>query len=435
MGFLTKGNKAGHGGLERARHIPPTDVTSSGGLQLLINKAANNRVYLSWTPSPCILRASPGGVADRQVVLRNADTTTGGQLVFRAAYGDAPQDSLTLTLRGDGSDLNFFIAGKPGFPSTNDQDGKLSVQDAATNTVLLEQPLMVRIRKNANTLSTGERDRFLAAYAAFNARTADYQVFLDDHNLQANPEIHGRPSFLVWHRVFVLDIERRLQEIDPSVCMPYWRFDQPAPNLSQDDLLGGHPDPVTGRVTFAGSNPMRNWTVNGNTGVVRRPGFNTDTGNPSLRDETATLALGSGYEQFRTMEGDPHGSAHVSFNLGPINNIGTATQDPIFFMLHCNVDRLWAKWQWTNNRFEPSDNNSFSSNGSTGFGDAPGDTLWPWDGDASLHKPPTSPGGPLPQLNFAAMPSPHPKVEEAIDYIGKTEGHTHYVSFDDVPFV
>ena len=50
------------------------------------------------------------------------------------------------------------------------------------------------------------------------------------------------------------------------------------------------------------------------------------------------------------MEFNPHGSAHTSFILGFINDVGTAARDPLFFMLHANVDRLWAKWQWIHKR-------------------------------------------------------------------------------------
>ena len=54
------------------------------------------------------------------------------------------------------------------------------------------------------------------------------------------------------------------------------------------------------------------------------------------------------------MEIDPHGSAHTSFD-GPINLVPTAVRDPLFFMLHANVDRLWAKWQWVFHRANPTD--------------------------------------------------------------------------------
>ena len=89
----------------------------------------------------------------------------------------------------------------------------------------------------------------------------------------------------------------------------------------------------------------------------------------ALIGETATLRLGGGIlpqipkklrlgtltlpKSFARMEGTPHGAAHMSFN-GRINNVPVAPEDPLFFLLHCNVDRLWALWQ---SMFERDDQN------------------------------------------------------------------------------
>jgi len=131
----------------------------------------------------------------------------------------------------------------------------------------------------------------------------------------------------------------KLQAIDASVALPYWRFDQPAPNIFTLDFFGVS-DPI-GTVKFSATNPLQFWKTDGVQGINRRPFFNTGTAPPGLRTETQTLALGTQYPAFRTLEGNPHGSAHTSFG-GSISSIGTAAKDPLFFLLHCNVDRLWG---------------------------------------------------------------------------------------------
>jgi tyrosinase len=135
------------------------------------------------------------------------------------------------------------------------------------------------------------------------------------------------------------------------------------------------------------------------------------------------------------MEGDPHGSAHVSFTNGPIRSIGQATQDPLFFMLHCNIDRLWAKWQLANNLFDLANANTYMTGGSVQPGDAPADTMWPWNGVTRPPRPPTAPGGPFPQLGFPSRPAAQITVGETIDYIGRTEGNELHFDYDDVPFI
>jgi tyrosinase len=405
----------------------------SGPFEISINSSITGASYVGWSLAACSIRITDQLQADRSVILTNRGTT-GGQLVFRTSYGAPEQSTLPLVLPGNGTPVDFFIGGKFGFPSIDDQDGGISVTDAATSNILHERTVMVRIRKNANTLTPAERDRFLYAYATLNASAPDYQGFLNSHDLDADSEIHQRPAFLPWHRAFVLHLERRLQLVDSSVALPYWRFDQPAPNIFSPTFLGGTPNSV-GRLSFDPSNPLRNWAVNGTTGVIRAPDFNTTTSSANVIDEIATLALGAVFASFREMEGNPHGFAHISFSTGPINNTATATQDPIFFLLHSNVDRLWAKWQLTNNLWSTPDSATYSDAGSEKVGDALGDTMWPWNGVSGGTRPPTAPGGPLPQLPFPSKPPPQPALRDVIDYIGRTQGNSNHFDYDDVPYV
>ena len=100
---------------------------------------------------------------------------------------------------------------------------------------------MVRVRKNANKLKARERDRFLLALAKLNSATpapSTYQALRNMHVDAANGEEHSGPHFLPWHRTYLLDLERGLQAIDPSVSMHYWRFDQPAPKVFTKLFMG-----------------------------------------------------------------------------------------------------------------------------------------------------------------------------------------------------
>ena len=95
--------------------------------------------------------------------------------------------------------------------------------------------------------------------------------------------------------------------------------------------------------------------------------------------EAQTLAIGTQFPAFRTMEGNPHGFAHTSFG-GSIQNPATAPKDPLFFLLHCNVDRLWARWQRQVGRFDPALAAAYDSNPGNPIGHNLGDTMWPWNG-------------------------------------------------------
>jgi tyrosinase len=367
------------------------------------------------------------------VTLRNRPGGVGGQVVFRKTPTGPAAATLALKLPLDGTTMRFYLAGR--FSAASVADGDAVVQVRRGNTLLTELPLMVRVRKDANVLTPGERDRFLAAFAKLNNQGAGrFTDFRNMHTNAGSPEAHGNAGFLPWHRAYLLDLERELQAIDPSVALPYWRFDRPAPNLFSPDFLGVAN--ATGTVQFSASNPLQFWVTDGVPGINRRPFFNTATASANVISEAATLALGASYPAFRAMEGSPHGSAHTSFG-GSISSIPTAARDPLFFLLHCNVDRLWAKWQRTNSRFDAGQAASYDSNLPAGnrIGHNLQDTMWPWNGIVGGQRPPTAPGGSLATSATTAAPGPQPRVRDTVDYQGAVSPTARLgFDYDDVRY-
>jgi tyrosinase len=331
----------------------------------------------------------------------------------------------------NGTSVPFFVAGRFGRPSIN--NGDVSIEARTGTTLVGSVAVMVRIRKNANTLTTGERDRLVAAFAQLNNQgLGRFSDFRNMHTAASDPEAHRRPGFLPWHRAYLLDLERELQAIDPSVSLPYWRFDQPAPNIFILDFLGVS-DPI-GTVQFSATNPLQFWRTDGVQGINRLPFFNTATQSAFVISEAQTLALGSQYPAFRTMEGNPHGFAHTSFD-GLLSDIPTAARDPLFFLLHCNVDRLWAKWQRQNNRFNSAQAASYDSAAANRVGHRLPDTMWPWNGVTTPPRPSTAPGGALASSPTAGAPGSQPRVRDTIDYQGRVNAVSRMgFDYDDVPF-
>lgn len=408
-------------------------------VELLISESADARSrYVTWTPSPCKIRLSdptgapgPGPVS---VTLKRVVTASGGDVRFKKTATGSATKTCSIKLPLDGTSVRFWVLGQ--FPKASTSDGDVLVRVAKGSTVLAETPVMVRVRKNANTLTAEERDRFVAAMATLNNQgTGRFADFRNMHTNAASPQAHGAPAFLPWHRAYLLDLERELQAIDASVALPYWRFDQPAPSVFTPEFLGTSDS--LGTVTFAPTNPLQFWKTDGVQGVNRRPFFDVSTGAPFVLSEGDTLALGPTYADFETMEGNPHGSAHVSFG-GFISSIGTAARDPLFFLLHCNVDRLWAKWQRDNGRFDPADAAAFDDGGAAGanpVGHNLDDTMWPWNGITGPPRPPTAPGGTLAPSACVPGPGPSPQVRASLDYQGKISDLSRLgFDYDDVRF-
>jgi tyrosinase len=83
----------------------------------------------------------------------------------------------------------------------------------------------VKVRKNVEYLTPEELARFRAAIAHMKSYDAFYQ---DERSfgywarIHANNCQHGWEEFLTWHRVYLYEFELQLQDVDPSVTLPYW---------------------------------------------------------------------------------------------------------------------------------------------------------------------------------------------------------------------
>jgi len=404
--------------------------------------------YLTWAWSPCRIRVTdPAGITGTSAAVRLDQTALsgGGSIRFASTATGAGAATHSLSVPRDGTTVSFFVRGLTA--STADPGVQITARQTGATASVGTVSLMVRIRKDATTLTNGERDRLIAALAQFNnqglGRFAD---FAGTHVSAGSLEAHGRPGFLPWHRAFVLDLERELQAIDRSVAMTYWRFDRPAPALFTPQFMGRGTfnGPGTTQVTFAATNPLRFWRAGPAPGITRDPAFNVGGASPGPLSQAAALALGNPgalYRNFRRLESplpgtqhDYHGMAHVSFS-GPIDSIPTAAQDPLFFFLHCNVDRLWAVWQKQQGRFDVAVAAAYETAAPPHrVGHNLGDTMWPWNGVTTPPRPNFALGGTLASSPCVSAPGPKPQVSDCFDYQGAIKlSNNMGFSYDDVP--
>ena len=286
-------------------------------VELQINSSTNpNARYVTWAPSPCRIRVTnPSGATTPLVTvqLTSSSAATAGAVVFRAGTTGTFSNSLTVQVPISGNALTFFVAGRNGRPSVN--DGDVTIEARTGTTLVGSVKLMVRIRKNANNLTAGERDRLVAAFAQLNNQgTGRFADFRDMHTVVSSPQAHGAPGFLPWHRAYLLDLERELQAIDPSVALPYWRFDRPAPNIFTRDFFGV--STRLGTVQFSADESAAVLEDRRRAGDHPASALQHVRRTAGTANEAQTLALGSPgaqYRNFRIMEGNPHGSAHTSF--------------------------------------------------------------------------------------------------------------------------
>lgn len=205
----------------------------------------------------------------------------------------------------------------------------------------------VRVRKDQAKLSENEWDCLVSAMKEFkkdkDGRT--WETFVcwhleeaaDIHHDHSNPDHdHEAYLFLPWHRKFLLEFEDSLRKIDPNVTIPYW-------NSIKDQEI---PDPFHAKV-FGWMN-------------VRRAVIRSKDVLPT-KEEREEVMASPDYGTFEERMDGFHGRTHVY--VGGTMATFRSPEDPLFFLHHAWIDKLWADWQEKKNDFtHPS----------------PGETLKPW---------------------------------------------------------
>jgi tyrosinase len=212
------------------------------------------------------------------------------------------------------------------------------------------------VRKEWRTLTPAEQRKVLNAITGLKNKAAgtgnpvnwNYDQFAKVHwDFQvAN---HNTTAFFPWHRVYVNTFEKALQTIDPSVSLPYWDWtiDSQRPALSPlfaDAAFGSNGD-LTTHCLLTGI--AKNWTgaaPRGDSCLKRCNDFGILYPPEAV---AAIISLSDDYAVFSgRIENGPHGLIHFQVG-GECGDFGTmaSANDPLFFLHHTMVDRIWAKWQ------------------------------------------------------------------------------------------
>ena len=188
-----------------------------------------------------------------------------------------------------------------------------------------------------------------------------------------------------------------------------------------------------GTVQFSATNPLQFWRTDGVQGINRRPFFNTAAAPPGLRTEAQTLALGTQYSAFRTMEGNPHGSAHTSFGGFDLQHPDRRERSAVLpASLQCRpaVGEVAAPERPLQSGAGGLVTTAIAGNP---IGHNLPDTMWPWNGITGGPRPPTAPGGAMAASPCVSAPGPQPRVRDCLDYHGLVNAVSRMgFDYDDV---
>jgi tyrosinase len=190
-------------------------------------------------------------------------------------------------------------------------------------------PPRYRIRKNQKNLTATEWARFIHAIeslAAPSVPSPTWHDFVEIHRQAMDTPMgmmwgaHGNTNFLTWHREYVAKMEAALVAMNPLVTIPYW------------DWVNDRAIPPQ----LTNASDVAAWAITRGT-------FNAG-GLPTAPVINAALASAD-YVTFRSAIEGPHGWVHNA--VGGTMGTSTSPADPLFWLHHAFIDKLYADWEAT----------------------------------------------------------------------------------------
>ncbi|HEU0052849.1 MAG TPA: tyrosinase family protein [Longimicrobium sp.] len=235
---------------------------------------------------------------------------------------------------------------------------------------------MVYVRKDWNALTQPERDAYAKGVGAMRDLAAsdptDPRGWLYQANVHGDPDGDPPPAqqrfwamcqhaswyFLPWHRMYIYFFERIVRKYsgNPDFALPYWNYTDTPGIASTRALPADFRD--TGSSLYT---PERRPEINAGaampesnvlySGAYENTSFFTYQG--GTRFNPLALAFGGfagepSHDGYWTglIENQPHNLVHVAVGGtdGLMSNPDVAARDPIFWLHHSNIDRMWEGW-------------------------------------------------------------------------------------------
>ena len=235
------------------------------------------------------------------------------------------------------------------------------------------------IRRNIKDVDPIERGLLKDAFVELNNRffggtrtdtpTGGVSWWFKQDEIHQATHVHNGPEFLPWHREIVNRLEVMLRQINPQLSLHYWDWKENPTSLPNANLGGGTTGTLnlftTSFMGYGGSSSNsvgEPWLSAGyyNPGAANKrdnaggtpadpPGDlrRNVSGSPATALAENNAIGEDDYAAMRVLMEDIHDNMHGFVNMGGAH---ISFRDPFVFLLHSNVDRVFAKWQWVNGK-------------------------------------------------------------------------------------
>ncbi|KAH8826787.1 hypothetical protein DL96DRAFT_1709936 [Flagelloscypha sp. PMI_526] len=221
-----------------------------------------------------------------------------------------------------------------------------------------------RQRKDWTTLTDSEKSSYISAVRCLHGvssvsgivgAVSKYDDFVGTHIDQVSI-IHFVGQFLPWHRYMMWAYENALRtDCGYSGAQPYWNeiadagaFTSSALLQANDLSFGGDGDASNNNCVSTG--PFANLTLHVGPGTqVTNHCLSravSDRGSDAAAQSYVDTCLA--YTDFSSawqcIESTPHAAGHAGVGSEMVN-VASSPNDPLFFMHHTFIDKLWYDWQ------------------------------------------------------------------------------------------
>lgn len=191
----------------------------------------------------------------------------------------------------------------------------------------------MNIRKNQKDLTENEWKIFISAVKEIKKENAVFPNYMKIASFHYSKfhlgTAHRNPEFLAWHRNYILVFEKRLQEVNSNVTLPYW-------NWLKDRKI---PE----KLAIA-----KEWNV------IRKMKPIDLVKDYSLEINEAMKK--DNYSDFHKKINIPHNGIHIDIGdkNGQMGNMEESPEDILFWLHHCFLDKIWSEWQTKHPNLEPN---------------------------------------------------------------------------------
>lgn len=194
------------------------------------------------------------------------------------------------------------------------------------------------------------------------SKPSDQRGWRNQALIHINHCTHGIDTFVHWHRHYILNFELICGQLigDPSFALAYWNWSanngsipNPFYDLQKLNVTFWN-DPSNAQSNNWSPNPV---TTKGARALAKGQGLqgNPSSGQNFTQSHIDDIKTNTLFGLFTNeLETGPHNNAHT-ITGGSANGTnghmrsGMSPLDPIFWLHHCNIDRIWAEWQSAGN--------------------------------------------------------------------------------------